>query len=291
MHETVRIFVGCDPNDSDLEQMMVLEYSVRKHASLPVDIQWMRMSRDPASPWYSEPARGGGWRSETWSTPFSAFRWGVPAYCSYRGRAIYMDADMLVLCDIAELWRTQLKQGAIVAGRPYNKSWRSCVSLWDCAQAQLHMPSLEALRSDPDSHRAMKIFFARHPELIHPLDTAWNSIDGDGRPEHEIRILHYSDMGTQFSHRYSFERLRREGRTHWFDGEVLNHPRTDLAALFDRYYQEALQAGYTPERYRAATPYGGLVKQSQKGYTGNRGKAPHRLHRLLQRMRSSAARA
>ena len=52
MHNAIRIFVGCDPNDCDLEQMMVLEYSARKHASRPVEITWMRLSRDPASPWY-----------------------------------------------------------------------------------------------------------------------------------------------------------------------------------------------------------------------------------------------
>ena len=27
MTETIRVFVGCDPNDCDLEQMMVLDYS------------------------------------------------------------------------------------------------------------------------------------------------------------------------------------------------------------------------------------------------------------------------
>ncbi|KAB0627773.1 glycosyl transferase, partial [Burkholderia stagnalis] len=34
----IKIFVGCDPNNCDLEQMMVLDYSVRKHTKHPVEI-------------------------------------------------------------------------------------------------------------------------------------------------------------------------------------------------------------------------------------------------------------
>jgi len=53
-HEPVRIFVGCDGDDCDLEQMMVLEHSLRRHASLPLSLTWMRLSRDPASPFFSD---------------------------------------------------------------------------------------------------------------------------------------------------------------------------------------------------------------------------------------------
>ncbi|WYX10232.1 hypothetical protein WJ978_02485 [Achromobacter xylosoxidans] len=96
---------------------MVLDYSARKHASRPVEITWMRLSRDPASPWYCDPARGLGWRTEKWATPFSALRWAVPAAAGFQGRAFYMDADMLVLCDLAEIWDMPLAEGAIVAAR------------------------------------------------------------------------------------------------------------------------------------------------------------------------------
>ena len=65
MQEVIKVFVGCDPNDCDLEQMMVLDYSIRKHCSLPVEIHWMQLSRDPQSFWYSNPAQLPGWRG--WS--------------------------------------------------------------------------------------------------------------------------------------------------------------------------------------------------------------------------------
>lgn len=269
--DVARVFVGCDPNNCDLEQMMVLEYSLRRHASIPVEIHWMQLSRDPASPWYSEPEKGLGWRTDLWVTPFSGFRWAIPALCNYQGRAIYMDADMVVLRDIADLWRTPLAPGqALAATKRKKKSWRYCVMVWDCAEAKAHLPSLEALRGAPGAHADLIHFFNDHPEFTHRLHPDENNVDGENRPLKDIRILHYSDIGTQFTHKYAFPRLAAEGARHWFDGDVLAHPRTDLQALFDQYYADALAAGYTLEAYRNAYPFGRIVKASQAHYTGNK---------------------
>ena len=51
LDQPIKIFIGCDPNNSDLEQMMVLDYSLHKHTSEPVEIIWMQLSRDPSSVW------------------------------------------------------------------------------------------------------------------------------------------------------------------------------------------------------------------------------------------------
>ena len=93
-------------------------------------------------------------------------------------------------------------------------------------------------------------------------------MDGEDLAIEDIRILHYSDMGTQFSHKYSLPRLQAEGKTHWFDGQILPHPRQDLVELFDTYYQEAIQAGYSIENYRT-TPFGEFPKKKHKRYKGN----------------------
>jgi len=274
MTEVARIFVGCDPNDCDLEQMMVLEYSLRKHASIPVEIHWMQMSRDPGSPWHSDPAADAGsdvgWRTERWVTPFSGFRWAIPELCGFNGRAIYMDADMIVLRDIASLWRMPIGPGKVLAAKGRKQRWRFCVTVWDCAAARAHLPSLDDLKAAPAAHAERIRFFSEHPELMTPLHGDDNNVDGENQPVENIRILHYSDIGTQFSHRYAFDRLTAEGAKHWFEGEVLPHPRRDLQALFDRYYSEALAAGYTLDQYRVARPYGLLVKASQAHYTGNK---------------------
>lgn len=281
--EPIRVFAGCDPNDGDLEQMMVFEHSLRRRASLPVQIEWMRLSRDPSSPWYSDPGRA-GWRTEQWATPFSGFRWGVPARCGYQGRAIYMDTDMLVLHDLAELWRMPMHTCAAFAARVDGDMPRYCVMLWNCGAARAHLPDAEALRADADAHRTLTRHFAAHPELVQPMDPAFNNVDGENGPVERIKVLHYSDMGTQFTHARAFERLRAEGRTHWFDGTVLAHPRADLAALFEAEYQDALAAGRRLEDYRAATPFGAFPKKSERRHKGNPfTRAPQGWRRLFAR--------
>lgn len=278
--ETVRIFVGCDPNDCDLEQMMVLDHSLRKHATLPLDIHWMQLSTDPGSRWYSNPATDEGWRTERWATPFSGFRWAIPAACGFEGRALYMDTDMIALDDIARLWRAPMIQPAVVLARPEKPFFRFCVSLWDCAGAKLHLRALEALQREPDAHARSTQYFKRHPDLVGTIDPAWNNVDGENLPLDRIRVLHYSDMGTQFSHGRSLPRLAGEGKAHWFDGKILPHPRRDLAALFEQYYEEALASGRRLDDYRNPFPFGKVVKKSERRHKGNRTTRPGLRDRL-----------
>src|SRR5882762_6242859 len=117
MTETARIFVGCAANNEDLESQVVLEYSLRKHASIPVEITWMQLSRNPASPFYSDPEKGLGWRTKQWATPFSGFRWALSVLCEFEGRAIYMDSDFIVMSDIAALWYQEFSPGKIVIAK------------------------------------------------------------------------------------------------------------------------------------------------------------------------------
>ena len=112
-------------------------------------------------------------------------------------------------------------------------------------------------------------YFERHPHLVGTIDPAYNSVDGDHQPADRIRMLHYSDMGTQFSHPRALARLASEGRAHWFDGEVLPHPRADLAALFDQYFDEALASGRRLDDYRNPDPFGPVVKKSERRHRGN----------------------
>ena len=128
-NDRIRLFVGCAPNGEDAESQMVLEYTARKHSSLPVDIVWMKISSDENDFW-------GGWKSELWSTPFSGFRWGIPEYCSFQGQAIYMDSDMIILQDLAELWNEPWKDRAILQSKG---GWRFCVAKWNCERAEHHM--------------------------------------------------------------------------------------------------------------------------------------------------------
>lgn len=273
-NEVVKIFVGCDPNNCDLEQMMVLDYSIRKNTQQKVDITWMQLSHDPQSPWYTNQQNNEGWKTEKWATPFSGFRWAIPELCNFQGRAIYMDADVIVLCDILELWSHPMSDEAMVIAKGGKSSARLCTSVWNCEKAKQYLPTIKNIQANPESHKKLMHLLKDNPKLVQPYLDSYNNIDGEGLAIDQIKILHYSDMGTQFSHKYSIPRLNTIGQKHWFDGKIMPHPRTDLIALFDQYYAEALAAGYKPENYMVET-FGTFSKATQVNYKGNKVTRPH----------------
>jgi hypothetical protein len=51
MIEPIRIFVGTSSNNEDAEAEMVLEYTLRKNTTHPIDITWMRQTKNEDSIW------------------------------------------------------------------------------------------------------------------------------------------------------------------------------------------------------------------------------------------------
>jgi dihydropteroate synthase len=229
----------------------------------------MQLSHDINSPWYSDQETSQGWSTAKWATPFSGFRWALPELCDFKGRAIYMDADVVVLCDIAELWSHPMNDEAIVIAKGGKSSARLCTCVWDCEKAKEYLPPLDEIRSNPDSHKNLMRLIKDKPQLVEPYQDSYNNIDGEDLAIEQIKVLHYSDMGTQFSHKYAIPRLAKMDQKHWFDGKIMPHPRQDLIELFDEYYAEALKLGYKPENY-LIEPFGTFSKATQINYQGNK---------------------
>lgn len=261
MTDIVRVFAAAAANNEDLESQAVLEWSIRKHASLPVEITWMQLSTDPASPFHAAP--GAGWNTSRWATPFSGFRWAIPEICAFEGKAIYCDSDVIFLADVAELWRQAHPDGTMLLAKG-GGHWRICVSMWDCARARAHLPALGALQRDPDAHRKMGETI-RRPGLVAPFSGEWNCLDKEvgKRPldDPAIKALHYTDMRCQPQLRHALPRLAAEGGRHWFDGQTRPHFNPRIEALFDALLAEAAAEGYGIERYRK-TPFGAYTKRS-----------------------------
>jgi len=172
MTDTIKLFVGCAPNGEDAESQMVLEYTARKHSSLPIEITWMKHSNDPMSFWY-------GWESRTWATPFSGFRWGIPAACGYQGQAIYMDSDMIILADLAELWNNPWDDHSIIQMKG---DWRTCVAKWNCERAGKVLPPIDQIKSVPNAHQQLFSGLQANPHLQQSFDRQWNNFDGENDP-------------------------------------------------------------------------------------------------------------
>jgi hypothetical protein len=243
----IRIFVGTPANNEDLESQSVLEWSIRKRASEPVDITWMKASNDPRSTWH-------GWLMRNWATPFSAFRWSIPEHCGFEGRAIYLDIDMIVLADIAELWHHPMSDNQVcIAKNPST----FCCTLWDCARAQKYLPRVAQLKSEYGLYARVKRNF--------PVGTVgqfangnWNCLDGEqyaNLHDPDLKILHCTSIPTQPQLRHALPRLRAAGGQHWSRHVPQPHPRKDVVELFDAMLDEAIANGYPPEKYQA-TPFG-----------------------------------
>lgn len=258
----LKLFVGCAANGEDAESQLVLEHSFRRHCSDKIDITWMRLTRNQESPF-------SGWDTSEWATPFSGFRWAVPELCGYEGRALYVDSDVIAKADPIELWRTPIDIGKAVIAKGGNHNWRFCVSLWDCSFARKYLPTIQEMKSDPQSHKKLIAFF-KDSNLVQPFSNGnWNCVDGENYSsinDADIKILHYSSEAHQPQLRYAVKRLAEKGMKHWFDGEIKRHWRPEIEALFDYELQSGIKEGYKIESYEPSFIYGDYVKKSQKNY-------------------------
>src|SRR6186997_1371038 len=120
MSDAIRLFVGCAAW-ADAESQAVLEYTARSQSSLPIDIVWMSQAKKGF--W-------SGWNTKGWKTPFTGFRWGIPAYCGFQGKAIYTDSDFIFRADLAELWNQDIP-GALLLNSTEGKLNTAAI-LMDC---------------------------------------------------------------------------------------------------------------------------------------------------------------
>lgn len=241
MSDIIRLFVGCAAG-FDAESQAVLEYSVRSLTKHEVSIEWMHQAK--TGPW-------SGWQTASWRTPFTAYRWGVPAACNFAGKALYCDSDFIFRADIAELWHQHVPGVGLVRNAT-GKLTTSCI-LFDCAAAErAHVPNLTVLRALPDAHSFCLNYFRAHPELLAPFAGDWDCVDLKGYDDindPRIKAIHYSRIETQPHLKHAIKRLAAAGKSHWYTGPIGPHWRPELQALFDQLLEEAAAAGYTVDRY------------------------------------------
>lgn len=185
----VRVFVGSD--DAQVAGVKVLEYSIRKHASMSVVVERiddtdLPVPRDPAN------------RSRT---GFSFSRFRIPELCGHTGRGIYVDADMQVFTDIADLWLRDFQGRHLLYAEQDSASGRVpqySVMLLDCEALQWDVARIvDGLDSGRYDYAGLMQRMCIVPaERQGPLlPEAWNSL------EHyvpgETCLIHYTDMPTQ----------------------------------------------------------------------------------------------
>jgi len=185
----IRIYVG-----SLEEQMLavkVLEYSIRKHASMTVEV--LPLHHAPLNTPMPRDARNAP------RTPFSFQRFLIPALAQHRGRAIYLDSDMQLFADIRQLWVSPFEGADLLAASKPDDSQRRpqfSVMLLDCESLGWKIDQIVASLDRGELTYEQLMFEMRVAKNIRAdLDSRWNSLEHF--EPNRTALLHYTDMSTQ----------------------------------------------------------------------------------------------
>ena len=196
--EPMRVFCGLD--ESQIIAARVLEYSIRKHASRPVRFYPMMNVPTPVP---KDPQNRG-------RTGFSFSRFHIPQLAGYRGRALYVDADMQVFGDIAELWELPFGEATVMCTRQdtppeqwKDSSWfkpgrQMSVMLLDCSRLKWDIGEIVG-GLDDGAYTYEQLMFelciADPDQISDGIPPSWNHL------EHfepgETKLLHYTVVPRQ----------------------------------------------------------------------------------------------
>lgn len=231
--DPIRIFVGCD--DSMMIPANVLEYSIRKHTKHPVQVFYMRNMPIPNP---KDAANRPG-------TGFSFNRFLIPKLAGYEGKAIYIDADMLVFDDIAKLWNIPFDGKTVLCstqtevpkgwegkqnndhgeGRYWTAGRQMSVMLMDCSRLDWDIERIIAGLDRGDyTYKQLMAEFCILPEdqIADTIPNEWNCLEWyeEGRSQ----LTHFTVVPVQ----------------PW------RNDRSPLNEFWQNAYKEALAAGAVP---------------------------------------------
>ena len=198
--DPIRIFIGYDPRVE--VTLHVLAGSILRRSSVPIAIT--PISLQHLKSFYDRE------RDPKQSTDFSFTRFLTPYLAGFSGWALYMDSDMIVLDDIANLWRLRDPGYALMcvqhdqlpreatkflgeAQLPYaRKNWSSLM-LMNCEACTALTPDYVARAPGLELHQFKWLDDSR----IGALPARWNHLVDYDPPRDlgDISLLHYTIGG------------------------------------------------------------------------------------------------
>lgn len=219
----IRVFIGYDDNETVAYH--VLAHSILRHASQPVSIT--PLVKKHMRSFYARE------RSDIESTDFSFTRFLVPYLSDYQGWSIFMDCDMLMTTDIAELWSLRDDQFAVMCVKhdyvasddvkflgsiqtKYEKKNWSSVMMFNNPRCTSLTPAVVAKESGLFLHQYK---WLSSDDSIGDLPITWNYLVGEMTMSGIPKLIHYTLGGPYFQ---SYERC--EFADLWFaERELLQH--------------------------------------------------------------------
>ena len=203
----LKIFIGADPRQ--VVSLTTLIHSIAKNAKSPVSITPLVLETLPIK-------RAG-------LTPFTYSRFLVPHLCNYEGLGLFLDADMLALGDITEVFdigRMRSDKAVHVMQEQPAFEWASMI-LFNCAHPSNRILTPEHI-DNPEVKNLHKIGWLKMDE-IGSLPKEWNvCIPYTSNPPENPKLVHFT-----------------QGVPHWW--ETKNQPH---AATWAQYAQEASSAAF-----------------------------------------------
>ena len=203
--KAIPVFVGYDPREAIAYH--VCANSIIRNASCPVAIVPLALNLFSD---YTETHTDG-------SNQFIYSRFLVPHLMDYTGRAIFIDGDMIVRGDIAELYNSiHLSEDVAVVKHNYQtrmttkylgsknenyprKNWSSVI-VWNCASFPNRRltPEFVMQATGAELHR----FTWLDDNRIGELPKEWNWLPDEYGPNPDAKLLHYT-LGTPCFHEFA----------------------------------------------------------------------------------------
>jgi lipopolysaccharide biosynthesis glycosyltransferase len=168
--EPLRVFIGVDGRQP--VALTVAAHSVSAHSSKPVAVTALRLNQLPIT------RRG--------LTEFTYSRWLVPWLCGFKGKALFMDGDMLVRGDVAELFEHGGMNAVSVMQQQERFEWASLM-LFNCGACHILTP--EYVQDEKN-----KLFPLDWAPYVGELPRDWNHCVGYMDPIYAAtaKLIHYT---------------------------------------------------------------------------------------------------
>ena len=198
----INVFIGYDSKEKIAYH--VLSESILRNSTKPVSITPIALN-NIKDDFVRE-------RNNLSSTEFSFSRFIIPHLMNYRGWALFMDCDMLMKADIAELWRLRDDKYAVqVCKHDYvpkektkflgqtqtaypKKNWSSFM-LMNCKKCSALTPNYVNAATGLELHQFK---WLESDDLIGDLPLEWNWLVGEYDYKEDVKNVHYTKGGPYF---------------------------------------------------------------------------------------------
>jgi lipopolysaccharide biosynthesis glycosyltransferase len=178
----IRVFIGTEP--MQWLPTEVLKHSIIKRTQTPVQFQELK----------DIPLK----LKIKMYTGFSFYRYYIPEACNYQGRAIYLDADMVCLQDIAQLFELDMQDKGALAKVQNETSFFTSNMLLDCEKLK-HWKVHEWVTLINAGLTSYRGCMSGDPTGMNhndfgPLPDRWNEFDFY---DENTKLIHYTNVPTQ----------------------------------------------------------------------------------------------